>query len=112
MAENEISTTPGVASAEITVNLSWDNVDQLSTIYANQMYITHGGKEFYLVFGEVVTPLFFDVPSGSSVTLPVKQLVRVAVSFESMLEFTKTINQNVARFIQTQQEAQSSEDKE
>jgi hypothetical protein len=44
-------------SFQVRIPLEWDDAATVSTVYANQVVISHGGPEFCLVFGFVVPPL-------------------------------------------------------
>jgi hypothetical protein len=96
----------------VEVTLEWESLLDIPTIYVNQMFITHGsGKEFYLVFGEVVAPFLLGTPDEVvPKTLPVKPLVRLAIAPETMVDITNAINQNVGKYLSRQQAADTSED--
>lgn len=97
-------TAPKVEEVEKkSIRLVWGTTDNLATVYANQLVITHAGPEFYLVFGEVFPPLFRE-RGLTSETLPeaveIKPLVRIALTPEAMLVIADAINNNIEKFMQ------------
>jgi hypothetical protein len=84
------------------VSLKWQPAEDLQTIYANQIMVSHSGPEFYLVFGEVITPAVSGHPFGPIPTeLPVKAVVKIAITPPAMLEMANLINSNIDRFLKT-----------
>ncbi len=61
--------------------LQWVLNDDLNTVYANQIYITVSGAEFYLIFGEV-QPGPPETQDGQPLTI--KPVARIAVSLQAM----------------------------
>jgi hypothetical protein len=89
--------------AGIKVPMRWGPHDDLQTTYANHLLITHGGKEFYLVFGEAVPPTSMDeVPEY----VRIEPVARIAVSPETMLGFAEVIHTNVRGFLRKLEEAE------
>lgn len=94
----ESKTTPGDEETEgIAIRLQWGQSEQAPTIYANHLYITHSGNEFYLVFGELNPILEVDVDNPPD-HLEIKPTVKIAVATENMIKFAKAIQDNVDRF--------------
>lgn len=87
-----------VTSGEFAVALQWPQRDDLPTIYANQLFISHAGAEFYLLFGEAVPPVIWD-PASVPETIEVKPVARLAISPTAMIRMNEVINQNVARLL-------------
>ena len=86
----------------VRIPVRWGKTDSLQTLYANQMFVTHGGTEFYLVFGESMPPVILDraeLPEA----IEIKPLVRIAVSTERMEAFIEVLNKNFQRFRDKQQ---------
>ena len=82
---------------EVTINLVWGNPDSIQTIYANNLYVTHAGSEFYLVFGELQPLLQIDKDKFPS-QLEIKPVAKIAISQENMLKFADAITENITRF--------------
>lgn len=100
MTENEQSNNSGEQTTRQAIPVRWNSGLDLPTIYVNQLYITHGGKEFYLVFGETAIPVLLGVPGEALPDrLEIKPLVKIAVAHEAMIEFANIISQNVSKFI-------------
>jgi hypothetical protein len=81
---------------EITIPLEWGETTEIPTLYANHLYITHSGGEFYLVFGELA-PVNIDQENPPD-TLVIKPLVKIALIPENMLKFAEVIKKNVDNF--------------
>lgn len=81
---------------EITIPLRWGDTTETPTLYANHLYITHSGREFYLVFGELA-PVNIDQDNPPD-TLVIKPLVKIAIIPENMLKFIEVIRKNVDNF--------------
>jgi len=81
---------------EITIPVQWGDTDEIPTLYANHLYITHSGGEFYLVFGELA-PVNIDQENPPD-ALEIKPLVKIAVIPENMRKFTEVIKKNVSHF--------------
>ncbi|MCZ7568232.1 MAG: hypothetical protein M5U01_06550 [Ardenticatenaceae bacterium] len=79
------------------ISIKWpENAGDVPTHYANMLWITHGGPEFFLVFGEIVPP-----PPGSSVPeqLTVRPIAKIAISPLIMPEIARIIHDNVEKFL-------------
>lgn len=79
------------------VKLVWDKEAELSTVYANNLIISHSGSEFYLVFGEMEPWLELD-PSITPIELQIKPIAKIAISHENMLKFAEVILGNVKKY--------------
>jgi len=78
----------------VPVKLIWDTAEGLETIYVNHAAIIHNGPEYYLVFGELATPLVMnkkDIPKE----LHIVPKTRLAISPEQMKAIAKVIYNNV-----------------
>jgi hypothetical protein len=89
-------------SQSIHIPVSWGDDSGITTIYANQLLVSHAGPEFYLVFGEVkgyeVDILRGAAPDGTlpeGTTLQVKPVARIAISHLLMQQFAKLLYDNV-----------------
>ena len=81
----------------IPIFLQWGDASQIPTIYANHLYITHSGGEFYLVFGELAPIINIDKDNPPDY-LEIKPVVKVAILPKNMLEFAKVIQTNIDNF--------------
>src|SRR5690242_6212270 len=96
-------TEPNEGTGPAEVPVKWPLTVELPTLYANQLYVTHAGAEFYFVFGEVNVPIFVAYDAGEAPTsVTVKPLAKIVVTNETMAQFVEAINRNYARYI-TQQ---------
>ena len=84
----------------VAVPIRWASAEALSTVYANELFMTHAGREFYLVFGELAPEY---EPGKMPETAWIRSRVGIAVSPENMLRFAEAIQQNVAKY-RTKQE--------
>ncbi len=76
----------------------------MPTVYANHLFVSHAGPEFFLIFG-VVTPPFI-LPGDEAKFAELKEVeaapvAKIAVSPESMLAMAKTIQTNVEKYLET-----------
>jgi hypothetical protein len=78
----------------IVIPVHWGAADNLQTLYANQLFITRAGPEFYLVFGELVSPLAFNSSELPS-SLEIKPIARIVVSPDAILKFSDVISKIV-----------------
>lgn len=78
----------------IPIKLKWGSSDKAPTYYANNLYITHAGNEFYLVFGELGPILDIDVEDLPEF-LDIKPIVKIAVSPDNMIKIAKAIQENM-----------------
>lgn len=83
------------------VELIWDSSESLQTIYATQLLISHAGPEFYLIFGEVITPAILGKhKEPMPPTLRVKPVVKIALPYVAMPEIANLITTNVKTFME------------
>ena len=83
---------------KVPVNLKWELAEDVPTIYANQLLVSHAGPEFYLIFGELVS-INQDDPFAVPKSLSVKPRIRIAISRELMPAIANAINENLGNFI-------------
>lgn len=81
----------------VTLKLVWGSPANIPTIYANNLYITHAGNEFYLVFGEM-SPITQLDANNLPDHLEIKPVAKIAVTQENMMKFADVITENTARF--------------
>jgi hypothetical protein len=94
----------------VQIPLVWGKADTLPTVYANQLYISHAGGEFYLVFGEVAVPMLLTlgrepVPDH----LEIRPVAKLVIRPEVMLQFAEAINTNIGRYLSRQKDGESDE---
>lgn len=83
----------------VPIKLIWGASEKAPTIYANHLYITHAGNEFYLVFGELSPFLDLDAENLPE-HLEIQPKIKIAVSPENMVKFADAIQENVTKFKQ------------
>ncbi|MCC7353272.1 MAG: DUF3467 domain-containing protein [Anaerolineae bacterium] len=87
---------------EIKFKLVWpESLAEYPTIYANHLFITHTGSEFYLVFGEAVpfTPANLSPEKLETLkSVSIKVVAKIAVSPPAMLAMASVIQANVEKF--------------
>jgi hypothetical protein len=82
---------------KVQISLQWGDASQISTVYANQLYITHSGGEFYLVFGELAPITNMDKDNLPEY-LEIKPVAKIAITPENMLRFSEVIQTNINNF--------------
>jgi len=89
----------------------WRSSDNLPTVYANTILMSHQAQEFYLIFGEIVTPAQLGTIEGEMPDdLDIRPVARIAIPYEVMKSFRKLMNENVDKFI-VKEESQKNHDK-
>lgn len=86
----------------IPVSLEWPETIDLPTVYANQLFISHAGREFFLIFGEVTPPVLTKITPErlqELKSIEIKPVAKIAISAEAMPEIAKVIEENVANFL-------------
>lgn len=83
----------------VPFSLVWDrkNIDEVPSVYANQILITHAGSEFYLIFGEAVPPIILrkeDMPPEEQRDVIIKPVAKVAIAKDAMEGIAKAIFKN------------------
>lgn len=81
----------------IEIKLVWGDPSEISTIYANNLLITHAGSEFFLVFGEF-SPIVELELSKIPKELVIKPVAKIAITPENIDKFAKVINENIAKY--------------
>ena len=81
-----------------TIQIKWGSVENLPALYANQLFISHGGEnEFYLIIGHLSPPI------GSSVSdypdeLEIKPIAQLVLSPETMRTFVNAMGENLRKY--------------
>lgn len=91
-------------SFQVRVPLEWSDDDDVPTVYANQVLVSHGGPEFFVVFGVVHPPAN---PNELPDALKIKPQVRVVISRDAMPSVVKALNDNLVRYSQAVARAQA-----
>jgi hypothetical protein len=85
------------------LKLRWQDAADLPTLYANQVYITHAGGEFYVVFGEVQLPILVN-PSPDELDrvreVAVKPVAKLVLTPEGISSVVRAMAENIRRFEQ------------
>ena len=87
---------------EFATDWQHEDIEALPTIYANQVYVTHSGPEFYLVFGETFPPLVKEgekVPEPDERQVPVRLVAKIAMSPSSMGRMVDVLKRNWKTFL-------------
>jgi len=92
----------------VAVPLRWEEPDDVKTTYANQVYVTHAGPEFYLVFGEMRLPHAVEKPPEE---IPVKVVSRVALTPEIMEQLLAIVEENYGNYQRKQELREQGENK-
>jgi len=86
---------------QVAIRLEWDEGDDVPLVYANQLQVSHGGPEFFLVFGVIVPPAN---PTDLPDVLKIKPQARIAVSRDAMPAIVQALNDNLQRFREAQRQ--------
>jgi len=84
------------------VRLVWDSTNELPTLYANHLLVTHGGEsEFYIFFGHLTPPTIVaesadEIPDEFSI----KPIAKIVVTPDNMKKFIEVMTNNLERFEQ------------
>ena len=92
---------PEQTDSGIELKLRWDDASALPTLYANQVYITHAGGEFFVIFGEVQVPILLNVtPEEFSrhAFVTVKPVARLVMTPEGMRAIVDAMTRNLSQF--------------
>lgn len=82
----------------VTLPVKWGKADNIPTVYANQLIISHVTQgEFFLFFGEMTPPAILN-PTDYPEYLEVTPVAKIVISPENMLRFAEVIAGNVENF--------------
>jgi hypothetical protein len=101
MMNNRDEETNGEQPWKVELPTVWGSHEHLTTIYANNVYITHGSGEFYLVFGELSFPLILgdeNIPDK----VEIKPVAKLAIRPEVMLVIADALNKNISAYLSQQ----------
>lgn len=91
---------------QVAIRLEWEDDDDIPIVYANQVQVSHGGPEFFMVLGVIVPPTN---PNELPDALKIKPQVRVVISRDAMPSIVQALNDNLQRYNQTRKQAQKSD---
>lgn len=97
----------------VQIRLRWQDISDLPTLYANQVYITHSGNEFYVIFGETQLPLLVNMTPeemGSLGEIEVKPVVKLVFTPDGIAPIVDAMADNVRKFLQRQERSREEED--
>lgn len=78
------------------ITLKWPNsVKDVPTHYANALWVTHAGPEFFLVFGEFSPPVGEEEPPD---VIEIQPLIKIAITPEVMMSMAEAIQGNVEKY--------------
>ena len=93
-----------VARKQRAIQSKWETGEDVPVEYANQVFVSHAGGEFYLVFGQLVSP-HVSTPEPDAKELPdfipIKPVARLAIAPAAMVRILQALQSNVERFAQT-----------
>ena len=97
----------------LQIPIRWGSANHLQTVYANNVFITHaGGKEFFLVFGELTPPVDILNTNSPPEYVEITPVVRIALTPESMIQITEAMSGNLESYIQKMTEAEGDDNDE
>ena len=102
MTNDDEAEGQGGPNFQVVVRVEWvDDHADVPVIYANQVQVSHGGPEFFLVFGTLVPPLS-NAPDQIPDVLPIYPQVRIVISREAMPGIVQALNDNLRRYSEAQ----------
>jgi hypothetical protein len=84
---------------QVAIRLEWDEADDVPILYANQVQVSHGGPEFFVVFGVVVPPTN---PNELPDALKIQPQVRLVIARDAMPSMVQALTDNLQRYQQSQ----------
>ena len=84
---------------QVAIRLEWDEGQDVPIVYANQLQVSHGGPEFFLVFGVIVPPAN---PTDLPDVLKINPQARIAISRDAMPAIVQALNDNLHRYREAQ----------
>ncbi|MCJ7585487.1 MAG: DUF3467 domain-containing protein [Anaerolineales bacterium] len=80
------------------IQIKWGPADDLPALYANHLFISHGGEhEFHLIFGHLTPPIGFSEQEYPNL-LEIKPISQIVLSPEAMRNFVKVMGENLQRY--------------
>ena len=81
---------------DVEIPLQWPEKVDLPTISANRLFISHAGREFFLIFGEVTPPVWTKTTPEQLrklESIEIKPVAKIAISPEAMPAIVKAIQE-------------------
>jgi hypothetical protein len=94
MTDSMPPTSP-IPSFQVAIRLEWDDGEDVPIVYANQLQVSHGGPEFFLVFGVIVPPAN---PTELPDALKIKPQARIVIARDAMPALVQALNDNLQRY--------------
>jgi hypothetical protein len=93
------------------VRLVWSSADDLPTLYANHLFVTHGGEsEFHVVFGHLTPPLVLpESPEEIPDIFTIRPVAKIVVTPQTMKKFIEAMAKNLERFEEREKKKGSKE---
>jgi len=89
------SSSPTPPNFQVAIRLEWDEGEDVPIVYANQLQVSHGGLEFFLVFGAIVPPVN---PTDLPDVLKIRPQARVVIARDAMPAIVQALNDNLQRY--------------
>ena len=92
----------------VEFRMRWEEATDLPSVYANQVYITHAGGEFYVIFGEVELPIMLSLAPDELKgprDLVVKPVAKLVFTPSAMAAVVKAMAENVRKYEQRQEKS-------
>lgn len=92
------SSQPGASELptfQVRIPVEWAEDESVPTVYANQLLVSHGGPEFFMVFGMLLPPTN---PGELPDVVRIKPVVRVVVARDAMPGFVHAMTENLRRY--------------
>ena len=96
----------------VQLKIRWQDAHDLPTLYANQVYISHAGGEFYVLFGELQQPVLINVTPDELAEegeVPVKPVAKLVFTPECIATISEALQDNVRKYW-AQQQLETEED--
>jgi len=86
---------------EVKLALHWLDSSSLPTLYASQVYVSHAGGEFYVIFGEVQQPIWVNLTRAEieeKGRVAVRPVAKLVLTYENMKRFVEVVAANLATY--------------
>lgn len=85
---------------EKMIRIKWGNPDNIPPIYANQLYVTHGGdSDFHLIFGYFTPPLTVGLEESElPEKIEINPVAKLVISPEFMGKLVDAVNENYSKY--------------
>ena len=87
----------GQEAGVVRVPFRWQDASDLPTVYANHAYVTHMGKEFYVVFGEAQVPILTGMEPTELEEIKVKPVAKLVFTPEGIDSIVSVLADNVRK---------------